>query len=166
MDQKILFRYELDHNSQKVSFDPIREPVLYLAQKLELMSYFRILSSLEINILTSMKKILISTLFAICSASSYAQVTGNMLHELCSSTLPASNTSCSLYIRGVLDAGVAIESFHKIPPKEQLTCVPEGVSFGQAIDVAKNYLRDHPEKRHKRAMVLVIESIANFPLCE
>ena len=112
-----------------------------------------------------MKKLFASLLLVSASANSYAQIDGNMLHQLCSSTSESNKTSCSLYIRGVLDASIAIEAVHKIPRKQQLMCMPGDVTFSQMIDVAKNYLRDHPEERHKGAMALIVNSMAKFD-CE
>lgn len=57
------------------------------------------------------------------------------------------------YIEGVFDMGDGI-----------LYESPEGVSGGQILDIAKKYLEEHPESRHKAATVLLIEAFKEaFP---
>ena len=112
-----------------------------------------------------MKKLFASLFLVAFSANSYAQIDGNTLHQLCNSTSESAKISCTIYIRGVLDASIAMEDLHKIPKKQKLMCMPGEVSRYQMIDVAKNYLRDHPEERHNSGLVLIINSMQKFE-CE
>lgn len=51
------------------------------------------------------------------------------------------------YVIGIYDAYIGIlfsDSF--------------GVSKGQIVDIAKKYLREHPESRHKPATILLVEA--------
>jgi Ssp1 endopeptidase immunity protein Rap1a len=61
---------------------------------------------------------------------------GNELYQEC--TAGPSRLFCIGYIEGVADA---LSRMH-------LQCLPEQVAARQIVELAVNYLRDHPEKRH------------------
>src|SRR5262245_27505856 len=82
------------------------------------------------------------------AASEIEWFRGNDLFKECQ----LNNPLCNGYIMGSIDAG------------EQGSCYPEGGVSGEAIDIVKQWLRDHPEKRHVSASLLVIEALKEkFP---
>ena len=66
--------------------------------------------------------------------------------------------TCAGYIAGVVDSAVDANTAFCVPQG------PTGVSIAQLVDVAKAYLRDHPEKRHLSAWRLVTDALKEkFP---
>jgi hypothetical protein len=62
--------------------------------------------------------------------------------------------TCFGYISGVADALVP----------GGLYCVPGGVTAGQVLDIAKVYIRDHPDKRYMSAPQLIVDALREkFP---
>jgi hypothetical protein len=59
------------------------------------------------------------------------------------------------YIVGVVDTSDNV-----------LFCTPDNVKIGQLIDIVKKYLRDNPEKRHRPASDLVIDSLSSVFPCK
>jgi hypothetical protein len=102
----------------------------------------------------------------LCPASGFAQdlflgfVTGNRLLEICS---PVKGPSCYGYVEGVADdAQATFSALHM--QQHALFCLPQGVTTTQLVDIAINYLRDHPEHRHTVASANVVLALANeFP---
>ena len=84
-------------------------------------------------------------------------LSGNQLHENCSSTSLADKQECIGYVIGVLDALGSL-------PKPMF-CIPlEVVSRQQVSDVVRRWLENHPEKRHYAANSLVFHAISQaFP---
>jgi hypothetical protein len=70
---------------------------------------------------------------------------GNQLSRDCNGQNAFSDGACAGYIIGAKDA---LET-------RGVFCLPPGIEQGQAIDVVKLYLHDHPEKRHLPADELV-----------
>lgn len=98
----------------------------------------------------------------LCPASGFAQeftafVTGNRLLEIWA---PAPQPTCYAYVEGVADdVQATFNTLHM-----QLFCLPEGVTSRQLVDIATNYLRDHPEQRHHVAAATVVLALADkFP---
>lgn len=48
------------------------------------------------------------------------------------------------YVKGVAEAGGDV-----------MFCIPKGVQFGQIMDIVGQYLEQHPERRHMRALYIV-----------
>jgi hypothetical protein len=102
----------------------------------------------------------------LCPASGFAQglflgfVTGNRLLEICS---PVQQPTCYAYVEGVTDdAQSTFSALHM--QQHALFCLPQGVTSRQLVDIATNYLRDHPEQRHTVASANVVLALANaFP---
>jgi hypothetical protein len=102
----------------------------------------------------------------LCPASGFAQdlflgfVTGNRLLEICT---PAQQPTCYAYVEGVADdAQSTFSALHM--GRNALFCLPQGVTSRQLVDIATNYLRDHPETRHNVASANVVLAFANaFP---
>jgi hypothetical protein len=69
---------------------------------------------------------------------------GNSLLSKCSGTDYYSEGICDGYIRGVADAFEAAANFFK-PFK---SCVPNGITQKQLVDVAVKFLKDNPQERH------------------
>ena len=87
-------------------------------------------------------------------------LSGNGLYDQCTGT-SSQQLLCSAYIVGVTEGVIVRES---IRGTAATLCVPDGVLRGQVIDVAKNYLRDHPENRQRSANDLVYLSLRQaFP---
>ena len=102
----------------------------------------------------------------LCPASGFAQdqfltfATGNRLLETCA---PVQTPSCYAYVEGAIDAFQS--TFSALPMQQHaLFCLPQGVTSRQLVDIATNYLRDHPEQRHTVASANVALAFANaFP---
>jgi hypothetical protein len=63
--------------------------------------------------------------------------------------------SCLGYLWSIIDlqsSGSAING--------KKACIPRNADMGQIVDLFKNYIRDHPEKRHLLAANLVAEAFA------
>ena len=89
-----------------------------------------------------------------------AYVSANRLLEICT---PVQSPSCYAYVEGVVDALQSTFSALRMQQRA-LFCLPQGVTSRQLVDMAINYLRDHPEKRHNVASANVALALANaFP---
>ena len=88
---------------------------------------------------------------------------GNELHKACQADRPDPEAAafergfCMGYISGVTEA--------LGPP---FFCPPEGaVTRNQYRDIVKNYLNQHPERRHKHSTVVILEALSEaFPCKE
>jgi hypothetical protein len=102
----------------------------------------------------------------LCPASGFAQnqspafVSGNRLLEICT---PVQQPTCYAYVEGVVDdAQATFSALHM--QQHALFCLPQGVTSRQLVDIATNYLRDHPEQQHTVASANVVLALANaFP---
>jgi hypothetical protein len=89
-----------------------------------------------------------------------AFVSGNRLLETCA---PVQTPTCYAYVEGVVDALQSTFSALRMQ-QHALFCLPQGVISRQLVDIAINYLRDHPEQRHNVASANVALALANgFP---
>jgi Rap1a immunity proteins len=90
-------------------------------------------------------------------------VDGNQLYEWCrtidgpEAAMDRSVDICVGYVAGVNDAATQLEGLGAI--KGDVACLPSGVSLAQLATVAAKHLKDHPEKRHWAASMLVLEAI-------
>ena len=86
--------------------------------------------------------------------------TGNELWSLCSGKSDYASGVCIGFVAGVADTlavGTGILGLGR-------ACFPEQVTEGQARDVVKRYLEQHPERRHYTAANLVAEALVEaFP---
>ena len=102
----------------------------------------------------------------LCPAPGSAQdqfpafVTGNRLLEVCT---PVQTPPCYAYVEGVVDA--LQSTFGALHMQQHaLFCLPQGATSRQLVDIAINYLRDHPERRDYVASANVALALANaFP---
>jgi hypothetical protein len=87
---------------------------------------------------------------------------GNDLWDACQADEakdPIRATFCLSYIVG------AGETFQVLQVAKAVSfyCIPDKVKNGQAIDVVKLYLRDHPETRRYSAPTLIMCGMRRFP---
>src|SRR5262245_48367472 len=86
-------------------------------------------------------------------------ITGNTLHEWCSSRTQSEREWCGAYVNAIADVLVddnAINGYR--------ACIADGVTIGQATDVVTKYLVEHPEDRHLTAPGMVAEAFREaFP---
>jgi hypothetical protein len=78
-------------------------------------------------------------------------VRGNQLYEWC--TNASSPDACNAYVIGVIDK-------QEVTDGTKVFCVETHVTIGQASDVVREYLRQHPERRHHQAASLVDDALA------
>jgi len=110
-------------------------------------------------------RVLVLAAGILCPAFGFAQeqfqafVSGNRLLEACS---PVQTPPCYSYVEGVADA--LQSTFSALHMQHAPFCLPQGVSSRQLVDLAINYLRDHPEQRHYVASANVALAVKNaFP---
>ncbi|MBB3861925.1 hypothetical protein GGQ88_003215 [Novosphingobium hassiacum] len=73
-------------------------------------------------------------------------MSGNQLHDTCSSGTAVDKALCLSYVMGVLDGSRFLDQPFK---------TPTGATGGQVRDVVAKYLEDHPETRDQPARTLV-----------
>ena len=112
-------------------------------------------------------------------------VTGNQALEFCQSKAEVQQSFCIGYVLGILEgsqygafkATVLNLDAQEIPlPSQEQTqafvnlsvgfCAPKEATTSQFIDVAVNYLEDHPEARHNTAREQILLSWAEAFPCE
>ena len=95
-----------------------------------------------------------------CTGSVHGFCFSNRLLETCA---PVQTPTCYTYVEGVIDALQSTFSALRMQ-QHALFCLPQGVISRQLVDIAINYLRDHPEQRHNVASANVALALANaFP---
>jgi len=87
---------------------------------------------------------------------------GNQLRQWCNE---ADIGLCMGYVVGVADAMEAFHSYGKAF-LDWRACIPNDVTRGQLMAVAKKFLNDHPEDLHLAAVGIVAQSMVEaFPCC-
>ena len=97
-----------------------------------------------------------ATLMILAGPASAGFYDGNILDRVCSEATGSSGSVggrdadtnlgiCLGFIIGVTDTLLLVER------DEHTFCLPEAIKLGQAVDVVKKHLRDHPEERHNTA---------------
>lgn len=92
----------------------------------------------------------------LASGSVSAQLwSGNDFTETCTQEPDDYTASiCSSFIIGIAQAGVS----------NRVLCLPENATIGQTLAIGRNYIKDHPEKRHIAASELIVASLIEaFP---
>jgi hypothetical protein len=89
---------------------------------------------------------------------SNAAMTGNKLKELADQSEKFSNLVSEAFLTGFV-SGIADANF-------SLLCFPEGVTYGQEVEVVKKYLKEHPEELHLEGNVLVMKAIRTAWPCK
>lgn len=93
----------------------------------------------------------LATGLALSSAPARAEwMSGNELHDTCSSGTAVDKALCLSYVMGVLDGSRFLDQ----PLK-----TPTGATGGQVRDVVAKYLEDHPETREQPARTLVKSAV-------
>jgi hypothetical protein len=100
-----------------------------------------------------MKKIIATLLFVPCMASAEFLDGNSLLSKMNDSDVIPRAVSLG-YVQGVIDVFVRTQ-----------VCPPRNITAGQAQDVVKRYLENHPEKRHFSADSLVINAVAQVWPC-
>lgn len=112
---------------------------------------------LKISILLAASALVFSSGSALAADEGTPFERGNQFLRLCETK--TWQLACRSYALGVYHGS--------IPSKNQgdfRYCLPEGVDFGQMYDVAIGYMRNHPERTHYGAFLLILESWqAAFP---
>lgn len=118
------------------------------------------------------------------SSGAGAEWSGNRLLEHCSTPIGQSGQShCIGYVQGVIDHDFELARARYFAyiltyrlyeagkirtepkPYQRRFCMPKSVSLDKALDIFKTWLRAHPERRHKPANLLVIESFKSAWPC-
>jgi hypothetical protein len=88
-------------------------------------------------------------------AARAAFYSGNDLWAQCSGDNIVQAALCLGFVAGIADAMSVAAS---------KACFPSGVNAGQAVDVVKLFLGQHPERRHEAAVFLVAQALSEtFP---
>lgn len=97
---------------------------------------------------------------ALATASS-AAITGNELLERLESSAPTRRAHAEGFVVGVV---YGLDNAVQGPPATFCFDLPDRVTSGQMLDVAKAYLRDNPAHRHMPAEIIVLVAmVAAFP---
>jgi hypothetical protein len=114
-----------------------------------------------------MKYVLAVAILLLASTPTKAQklspTTGNELLEWCQSGDTWATGRCLGYIIGVADLQTMVK---KTLPENRQSCIAEGVTAGQILEVVTKYLNQHPEERHFNASVLIVKAIAEAFPCQ
>lgn len=91
--------------------------------------------------------------------SRFSFTTGNDVLSVCTDGSAFSRHMCTSYMDGVI-AGYRLSSdaAPSFAPDFRL-CFPQGVKKGEIYDLVLKDLKDHPEARHERSEVLIINSL-------
>jgi hypothetical protein len=85
------------------------------------------------------------------------------MHSVCTSgkTNPAIKTQATTYVSGALNTLQLVQTTKNFP---KLVCLPDGVTYEQAVDIFCKFLEEHPEQRSKNSAILIVSSLARaFP---
>jgi hypothetical protein len=114
-----------------------------------------------------MKYVLTVAILLLASTPTKAQklspTTGNELLEWCQSGDTWQTGRCYGYVIGVADLQTMVG---KALPENRQSCIAEGMTVGQIVEVAIKYLKQHPEERHFNASVLMVKAIAEAFPCQ
>ena len=110
-----------------------------------------------------MKLLITAALIALINVSTYpalaGHVTGEELLEYCESKNAAEWGFCSGFIWGAADG-------HQLTRNESASfCSPEDTTSDQMGRVVVKYLREHPEKHHEYAAILVVVALVEAWPC-
>ena len=105
--------------------------------------------------------LLLFGLFAFCgdaiAQESRSYMSGNELFGQFVHADPMVRRAAMEYVVAVIDSKHYLEGAGILPAG--VICVPMGVTIGQAGDVVKKYLEDHPERRHYAAASTVFAAL-------
>jgi hypothetical protein len=84
--------------------------------------------------------------------------TGNRLFRYCEQK----SESCTGYIAGIVDTIMVTN----VVMKPSMICITGNIELGQAVDIAMNYMRAHPEGRQHNAASMVFVALSKAFPCE
>jgi hypothetical protein len=88
--------------------------------------------------------------------------TGNELKSYCTGRSGFDSGRCHGYISGVVEWQLIIAAAQRMAPIKY--CLPEGVTYGQIVDIVKKFMADNPDKTHWEASVIIHNAVLNaFP---
>jgi hypothetical protein len=97
----------------------------------------------------------------LCSGEAFSEdiFNGNRMHSVCTTgkTNPAVKSHAAAYVSGTLNTLQLVQSSKNFP---KLVCLPDGVTYEQAVDIFCKYLEEHPEQRSKNSAILIVASLA------
>jgi hypothetical protein len=112
-----------------------------------------------------MKRLFLAALLAVTVSPALAEDygTGNIVLDFCSRAGDSGDLFCSGYVLGANQGMEALEVIagadNFVPP-----CIPDGVSVAQRKDIFLKYLKQYPEERHMKGLVLYIMALRTaFP---
>lgn len=88
---------------------------------------------------------------------------GNRMHSVCVSgkTNPAIKMHATSYVSGALNTLQIVQTSKSFP---KLVCLPDGVTYEQAVDIFCKFLEEQPEQRSKNSALLIVSALARaFP---
>ncbi|GLI93830.1 hypothetical protein LMG27198_28220 [Methylocystis echinoides] len=107
----------------------------------------------------------LATALILCSGEAFSEdvFNGNRMYNLCTTgkSNPAVKSHATTYVSGVLNTLQLVQSSKSFP---KLVCLPDGVTYEQAVDIFCKYLEQNPEQRSKNSAILIVASLARaFP---
>jgi hypothetical protein len=88
---------------------------------------------------------------------------GNRMHSVCTNgkSNPAVKMHATSYVSGALNTLQLVQTSKTFP---KLVCLPDGVTYEQAVDIFCKYLEEQPEQRSKNSAILIVAALARaFP---
>ena len=103
--------------------------------------------------------IVITVLLAVSTGAKADFRSGNKLYADCTS--PMGPIYCDFYVAGISDAAQGSPGVYGFK-----VCAPADATLGQMVDIARQYLAAHPERRHRGAAGLVAHALAQAFPCQ
>jgi len=108
--------------------------------------------------------VLVALLWPIFPASA-AEIDGNLLLQDCNEATASFGFGyCAGYVAGVAHL-VSVESYEGSTYFWK-SCPPKAATTEQLVDVVKKFLNEHPEDRHRPALLLVLKALSNAFPCQ
>lgn len=103
---------------------------------------------------------------SLCLGFSGAQAqtySGNELQTVCDLNGDSAEFACNMYILGSLDMYDLLLPASEVGGSKDF-CAPTGATVGQIFAVVRQHLEDHPGRRHRNAVDLILEALSDaFP---
>jgi hypothetical protein len=118
------------------------------------------------------RKTALTTAVLLCLASgAHAQpaMTGNQLHEACSSGNSSGQLLCVVYVRGIAEGSMiqhALESRLNAAGSPTPFCSPAGSTWRQLTDVVARALAAQPQNRHRPAADITLAALMDAFPCD
>ncbi|CAJ0858262.1 hypothetical protein AMST5_01100 [freshwater sediment metagenome] len=85
------------------------------------------------------------------------------MHSVCTSgkNNPPVKMHVTTYVSGALNTLQLVQTSKTFP---KLVCLPDGVTYEQAVDIFCKFLEEQPEQRSKNSAILIVAALARaFP---